>query len=73
MSYTYDQRKRPQGPQNAEPEPAGASIPNYQALLNGTARPTAEQKGRPFDLDAAMKAKMENAFGDLSGVKFYES
>ena len=73
MSYTYDQRKRPQGPQNAAPEPDSAPVPNYQALMSGAARPTAEQKGRPFDLDAAMKAKMENAFGDLSGVKFYES
>ena len=73
MSYSYDQRKRPQGPQNAAPEPDSAPIPNYQALMSGAARPTAEQKGRPFDLDAAMKAKMENAFGDLSAVKFYES
>ena len=63
MSHIYDQRKRPQGPQNSEPEPAAPSIPNYQALLNGTARPTAAQKGRSFDLDAVMKAKMENAFG----------
>ncbi len=73
MSYTYDRHKRPQGPSNAAPEPDSAPIPNYQALMSGAARPTAEQKGRPFDLDAAMKAKMENAFGDLSGVKFYES
>ena len=41
--------------------------------MNGTARPTAAQKGYAFDLDAAMKAKMENAFGDLSAVKFYKS
>ena len=73
MSYSYDQRKRPQGPQNSEPESAGASIPNYQALLNGTARPTAAQKGRSIDLDVAMKAKMEHVFGDLSAVKLYES
>ena len=73
MSYSYDQRKRPQGPQNAAPEPDSAPVPNYQALMSGAARPTAAQKGRSFDLDAAMKAKMENAFGDLSGVKFYES
>jgi hypothetical protein len=44
-----------------------------EALMNGTARPTAAQKGQSFDLDAAMKAKMENAFGDLSAVKFYKS
>ena len=41
--------------------------------MTGAARPTAAQKGRPIDLDAAMKAKMEHAFGDLSAVKLYES
>ena len=41
--------------------------------MTGAARPTAAQKGRSFDLDAAMKAKMENAFGDLSAVKLYRS
>ena len=41
--------------------------------MSGQATPTAAQKGQPFDLDAAMKAKMENAFGDLSAVKFYKS
>ena len=41
--------------------------------MTGAARPTAAQKGRSIDLDAAIKAKMEHAFGDLSAVKFYES
>ena len=73
MSYIYKQRKRPQGPQDTEPERTAAPGPDYDALMSGRARPTAAQKGRSFDLDAAMKAKMENAFGDLSAVKFYES
>ncbi len=73
MSYTYDQRKRPRGAQNKEPEQTAAPGPGMEALISGTARPTAAQKGQPFDLDAAMKAKMENAFGDLSAVKFYKS
>ena len=73
MSYTYDQRKRPRGPQDRTPDPSAAPGPGMDALMNGTARPTAAQKGQPFDLDAAMKAKMENAFGDLSAVKFYTS
>ena len=73
MSHIYDQRKRPQGPQSAPPEPTTAPGPSMDALMAGTARPTAEQKGRPIDLDAAMKAKMEHAFGDLSNLKLYES
>ena len=73
MSYTYAQRKRPQGQQTAEPEQTAAPGPGMDALMAGMARPSAAQKGRPFDLDAAMKAKMENAFGDLSAVRLYES
>ena len=73
MSYTYDQRKRPQGPQSAPPEPARAPVPDLDALMTGAVRPTAAQKGRPIDLDGAMRATMEHAFGDLSAVKLYES
>ena len=74
MSFTYDQRKRPQAKDNSPPpKDTISNTPNFSALMNGTARPTAAQKGQPFDLDAAMKAKMENAFGDLSAVKFYKS
>ena len=73
MSYTYDQRKRPRGPQNIAQEHTAAPGPGMDALMTGRARPTAAQKGQPFDLDAAMKAKMENAFGDLSAVKLYRS
>ena len=47
--------------------------PGMEALIAGTARPSAAQKGQSFDLDAAIKSKMENAFGDLSDVKFYKS
>ena len=73
MRHVYDQRKRPQGSNMSEPRQTTAPGPGMDALINGTARPTAAQKGQPFDLDAAMKAKMENAFGDLSAVKFYKS
>ena len=80
MRFTYEQRKRPHikdnTPPSAEtayPSADAAPGPGMEALMAGTARPSAAQKGRPFDLDTAMKAKMENAFGDLSGVKLYES
>ena len=73
MSYTYDQRKRPQGQPAAEPAQTAAPGPDMNALMSGRAAPSAAQKGQPFDLDAAMKTKMENAFGDLSAVKFYKS
>ncbi len=61
MSFTYANRKRSaQTPPNPVEQSSG---PDYQALMTGAARPTAAQKGRPIDLDAAMKAKMERAFG----------
>jgi|GEM_PF-6803878 len=41
--------------------------------MSGAAKPTAAQKGRSIDLDGAIRAKMEHAFGDLSAVKLYES
>ncbi len=68
MSYTYEQRKRPQGRENTAPERATAPGPAFNALLPGTSAP---QNAPSFDLDAAMKAKMENAFGDLSAVRNY--
>ena len=71
MAYTYEQRKRPQGAQSHSREPAPG--PAMDALMTGAARPTAAQKGRQIDLDGAMRAKMEHAFGDLSAVKLYES
>ena len=43
------------------------------ALMTGAAKPSAAQKGRSIDLDGAIRAKMEHAFGDLSAVKLYES
>ena len=73
MAYEYDQRKRPQGRQTTAPEPETAPGPEFRALMTGASRPTAAQKGRSIDLDAAIKAKMEHAFGDLSAVKLYES
>ncbi len=73
MSYTYDQRKRYREPEKAETRQTDAPGPGMEALMSGRAAPSAAQKGQPFDLDAAMKTKMENAFGDLSSVKFYKS
>ena len=73
MSYAYDQRRRPQGRQNTTQERFSVPGPDLDALMTGAALPSAAQKGRPIDLDVAMKAKMEHAFGDLSAVKFYES
>ena len=35
MSYTYDQRKRPQGQQAAEPEQTSAPGPGMDALMAG--------------------------------------
>ena len=73
MSYTYDHRKRSGSIGENEPQRTSAPGPDLSALMTGTARPSAAQKGRPIDLDAAMKARMEHAFGDLSAVKLYES
>ena len=72
MSYTYEQRKRPFGASKTPPL-AGRSTqgPDTAALMAGQARPTAAQKGRSFDLDAAMQARMANTFGDLSAVRNY--
>ena len=69
MSYVYDQRKRPQDPRNTEPKRTAAPGPGMDALISGTARPAAARKGRSFDLDAAMQARMANTFGDLSAVR----
>ena len=73
MSYIHSQRKRSQATTDAVSGHTIGPGPSMEALIAGTANPTAAQKGRPFDLDAAMKAKMEKAFGDLSAVRFYES
>ena len=73
MSYSYEQRKRSGKPQISPPEQASVPGPDLDALKAGAAMPTAAQKGTPFDLDAAMKAKMERAFGDLSSLKLYRS
>ena len=73
MSYSYEQRKRSGKPQTSPPEQASVPRPDLDALKAGAANPAAAQKGTPFDLDAAMKAKMERAFGDLSSLKLYRS
>ena len=73
MGYAYDQYKRPKVQKEAATVHADVPGPDFNALMTGAARPSTAQKGRPINLDAAIKAKMENAFGDLSAVKLYES
>ncbi len=68
MGYTYEQRKRPHGPQNTAPERTNAPGPGHNALMPGTA---ATQNGPSFDLDGAMQARMTDTFGDLSAVRNY--
>ena len=51
-----DRCKRPQGPKNQASEPSAARGPDFTALMNWNARPTAARKGQPFDLDGAMQA-----------------
>ena len=72
MSYEYKARRRTDRPAG-KPAAGAAPGPDPDALMAGLARPSAAQKGRPIDLDGAIRAKMERAFGDLSAVKFYES
>ena len=73
MSYEYKTRRRADIPAGKPAAGTTAPGPDLDALMTGRARPTAAQKGRSIDLDAAIKAKMENAFGDLSNLKLYES
>ncbi len=76
MSYTYaETADRLRGEETAsrtkETSEAG---PSLAALRSGAASPSDGQRGRRVDLPAAMRAKMENAFGaDLSAVRLYES
>ena len=73
MVYTYKHHKPLRRQESAPLDQEAALVPNLAALMNGTVRPTAAQKGRSIDLDGAIKAKMEHAFGDLSSLKLYES
>ena len=59
MGYTYEQRKRPQGQQNSEPERTTAPVPGHNVLIPGTAAP---QSVPSFDLGGAMQARMANTF-----------
>ncbi len=68
MSYTYEQRKRPQGRENTAPERTSAPVPGFNALMPGTSAP---QNGPSFDLAGAMQARMASTFGDLSAVRSY--
>ncbi len=74
MSYTYDQKKRAEHGGARKDTFPDAGGPSPDALRAGAAQPAPEQLGRRVDLPAAMRTKMENAFGaDLSAVKLYES
>ncbi len=68
MFYSYDQRKRPQGPQNTASEHTTAPGPGFSAPNPGASIPPA---GPSFDLDAAMRERMASTFGDLSAVRDY--
>ena len=68
MSYTYEQRKRPQEPQKTATERTAAPGPGHNALIPETAIP---QDSPSFDLAGAMQARMTNTFGDLSAVRNY--
>ena len=68
MSYTYEQRKRPQGRENTAPERTTAPGTGHNALMPGPAIP---QSSPSFDLDGAMQARMKSTFGDLSAVRDY--
>ena len=73
LSFIYQDRKRPREHDKAEAERSETSAPYRSALSSGQAAPPPGQKDGGFDLEAAMKAKMERAFGDLSAVKLYQS
>ena len=68
MSYTYEQRKQFQGPQNTAPERTNAPGPGFSAPNAGASIPPA---GPSFDLAGAMQARMARTFGDLSAVRDY--
>ena len=68
MGYAYDQRKQPKVPQNTEPERTNAPGPVFSAPNPGASIPPA---GPSFDLNAAMRERMANTFGDLSAVRDY--
>ena len=66
MSYTYDQRKRPQGQTNATSAQASAARPVSAPLRADTAG-----AGDPSALETAMRERMNRTFGDLDAVKNY--
>ena len=71
MSYTYESRKRAAGstPAREQTSPPEADARQYRGADTGPV-----PQGRQIDLEGAMRAKMENAFGtDFSGLKLYES
>ena len=60
MSYIYQQRKQPQGPQNTAPERANAPGPGFSSPNPGASIPPA---GPSFDLAGAMQARMADTSG----------
>lgn len=73
MLSVYQERKLPKEQKDAAAERTEASGPARSALSAGQATPPSARNGGSFDLEAAMKAKMERSFGDLSAVKQYRS
>ena len=67
MSYTYDQRKRPQGQTNAPPARTAGTGPVSVSL-----RADASGTGNAEALASAMRERMTRTFGDLSAVRDYQ-
>ncbi len=63
MSYTYDQRKRPQEQMQTSPAQTATPGPVSALLLAGTAG------AGSADLESAMRERMTNAFVNLSAVR----
>ena len=74
QEYAQRRRHSPVKPAQAQTADTLSAGPSISALKAGAAAPSGEQLGRPVQLEAAIRAKMEHAFGaDLSAVKLYES
>ena len=60
MSYAYDQRKRPRGPQDPASARTGAPERGSNIIRSGLSAP---QSSPSFNLDAAMQARMDRTLG----------
>ena len=75
MGDSYAERKKAEGalPRADTVRHASPQALHMDALRAGMVNPTAADMGHRIDLPEAMRAKMENAFGDLSAVQLYQS